>query len=1009
MEAKFGGKAHHFYGPVVSDLKAVGKRTMEWDLNDWKWDGDLFTATPLNSVPSDCRNRQLFPVGSEIPAITGLSNSSSSCSDEINLGNEKGKRELEKRRRVVIIDDEELNDGAGSLNLKLGGQAYPIMESEGKSGKKTKVGGATSNRAVCQVEDCRADLSSAKDYHRRHKVCDIHSKASRALVGNVLQRFCQQCSRFHVLQEFDEGKRSCRRRLAGHNRRRRKTHPENVLNGGSLNDEQSSSYLLISLLRILSNMHSNSLDQAKDQDLLSHLLRNLASLAGTINGRNIPGLLPSSQDLQNAGTSVVIPEKDPPRSIGQCVTASASEMTQKRIFTDDAQGGTLKTPSASKSSLPFPTKDCIPPKTNVPEITEGRIKLTNIDLNNVYDDSQDCTENLERSCDPGNLGTGSLDCPIWVHQDSHKSSPPQTSANSGSTSTQSPSSSSGEAQGRTDRIVFKLFGKNPSDFPLLLRKQILDWLSHSPTEIESYIRPGCIILTIYLHLKKSAWEQLCCDLSSSLSRLLDESKDSFWRTGWVYTRVQHRVAFIYNGQVVLDTSLPLKSRKNCRISSIKPIAVSVTEKSQFSVKGFNLFQPTTRLLCALEGKYLVQESCYNVMDGDDTFVEHDEIQCLRFSCSIPNVTGRGFIEVEDHGLSSSFFPFIVAEQDVCYEICKLESAIEEAETADADESQGRSEIIEARDQALDFIQEMGWLLHRSHLKFRLGHMDPNLNLFPFRRFRWLMEFSIEHDWCAVVKKLLGILFNGSVDVSEHPSLEFALQEMGLLHRAVRRNCRSMVEALLRYVPDTVSNETGSEQNQHIGGGNKFFFRPDVIGPGGLTPLHIAASGDGSQSVLDALTDDPGMVGIEAWKGVCDITGLTPHDYAIMRSHYSYINLVQKKINKKSGRGHVVLDIPGTLFDGKTKQKLEGHKSGKVASFDTQKNGMKPSQRRCKLCEQKLAYGNARTSLAIYRPAMLSMVAIAAVCVCVALLFKSSPEVLYIFQPFRWELLKYGSS
>lgn len=65
--------------------------------------------------------------------------------------------------------------------------------------------------------------------------------------------------RFHVLQEFDEGKRSCRRRLAGHNRRRRKTHPETTVNGGSLNDERGSSYLLISLLRILSNMHCKSL------------------------------------------------------------------------------------------------------------------------------------------------------------------------------------------------------------------------------------------------------------------------------------------------------------------------------------------------------------------------------------------------------------------------------------------------------------------------------------------------------------------------------------------------------------------------------------------------------------------------------------------------------------------------------------------------------------------------------------------------------------------------------
>lgn len=34
--------------------------------------------------------------------------------------------------------------------------------------------------------------------------------------------------RFHPLSEFDEGKRSCRRRLAGHNRRRRKTQPEDV-------------------------------------------------------------------------------------------------------------------------------------------------------------------------------------------------------------------------------------------------------------------------------------------------------------------------------------------------------------------------------------------------------------------------------------------------------------------------------------------------------------------------------------------------------------------------------------------------------------------------------------------------------------------------------------------------------------------------------------------------------------------------------------------------------------
>lgn len=178
-------------------MKDVGKKSMEWDLNDWRWDGDLFVATPLNPVPSDCRSRQLFPVGSNIQMNNGASNGFSTGSDEVMLGNGGEKRELEKRRRVFEIGSE---DSAGLPNLKLGGQVYPITERElaeleGKSGKKTKVSGAPSSRAVCQVEDCGVDLSNAKDYHRRHKVCDVHSKATSALVGDVMQRFCQQCSR----------------------------------------------------------------------------------------------------------------------------------------------------------------------------------------------------------------------------------------------------------------------------------------------------------------------------------------------------------------------------------------------------------------------------------------------------------------------------------------------------------------------------------------------------------------------------------------------------------------------------------------------------------------------------------------------------------------------------------------------------------------------------------------------------------------------------------------------
>lgn len=60
--------------------------------------------------------------------------------------------------------------------------------------KGSSAGGST--QRSCQVEDCLADMSGAKPYHRRHKVCEFHAKAVVVLVGGLRQRFCQQCSRF---------------------------------------------------------------------------------------------------------------------------------------------------------------------------------------------------------------------------------------------------------------------------------------------------------------------------------------------------------------------------------------------------------------------------------------------------------------------------------------------------------------------------------------------------------------------------------------------------------------------------------------------------------------------------------------------------------------------------------------------------------------------------------------------------------------------------------------------
>ncbi|KAG2669262.1 hypothetical protein I3760_14G026600 [Carya illinoinensis] len=118
-------------------------------------------------------------------------------------------------------------------NRDMAGLSSSVAGKRGKpyygAGDVGIVGGPSSSPLLpptvprCQVEGCHMVLLNAKDYHRRHKVCDIHSKAPMVVVLGLEQRFCQQCSRFHPVSEFDESKRSCRRRLAGHNERRRKS------------------------------------------------------------------------------------------------------------------------------------------------------------------------------------------------------------------------------------------------------------------------------------------------------------------------------------------------------------------------------------------------------------------------------------------------------------------------------------------------------------------------------------------------------------------------------------------------------------------------------------------------------------------------------------------------------------------------------------------------------------------------------------------------------------------
>ncbi|VAI85025.1 unnamed protein product [Triticum turgidum subsp. durum] len=396
-------------------LKNKKKKGHEWDLNDWRWDGNLFLATPSPNAdaPSGCGSREL-----------GLAEE----------GGSFGAAAADKRRRrkrVTTVDNpEECSNTAILHHERIAVRRGQMGEEEGPA--SATAGASSSSAPSCQVDGCHADLGDDRDYHRRHKVCEPHTKSTLVRIKNIEHRFCQQCSRFHLVQEFDEGKKSCRSRLATHNRRRRKAPAEAV---NSLGENQSLTNTLLLLLRQLAGQDSaaSSSEQINGPNLLVSLLKNLAAVAGT----------QACQDMLKDATS---------SNAGNYV--------------------------GNQSGPPVHAEE--PPV---------KRRAQNFDLNDAY-----------------------------VEED----------------------------ESRTDKIVFKLFGKQPNDFPADLRAQILNWLSHYPSDMESYIRPGCVILTIYLRLPNWMWDKLNVDPAPWIENLISISTNGFWETGWLYARVQDRLTLSCN-------------------------------------------------------------------------------------------------------------------------------------------------------------------------------------------------------------------------------------------------------------------------------------------------------------------------------------------------------------------------------------------------------------------------------------------------------------------------------
>ncbi|XVF62274.1 hypothetical protein PTKIN_Ptkin08bG0204400 [Pterospermum kingtungense] len=144
--------------------------------------------------------------------VEGTEEDDSETEQESELEEQEEEQQIEQRRVMIRVVPREIFE-----------RRSLIQHYSHSAGSSAAAAAANVNLLCCQVDECGADLKDAKQYHRRHKLCEQHAKAAFVLVRGIPQRFCQQCSRFHEISEFDGTKRSCRDRLAGHNERRRRS------------------------------------------------------------------------------------------------------------------------------------------------------------------------------------------------------------------------------------------------------------------------------------------------------------------------------------------------------------------------------------------------------------------------------------------------------------------------------------------------------------------------------------------------------------------------------------------------------------------------------------------------------------------------------------------------------------------------------------------------------------------------------------------------------------------
>jgi len=681
------------------------------------------------------------------------------------------------------------------------------------------------------VDGCLADLTPLRDYHQRFKICDYHLKSTSIMRDGVPQRFCQQCGRFHDLSAFDGNRKSCREQLCKHNARRRRRAQIEA-------------------------------QKAKAVEALS------GSVAAA--GAAVPAVAGGEAAAGDVGRLLASLMQNP------------SQLHALRLL------------------LGVQTHPALPPL--APFSPEG-----------------------------GAAGEQRSDA---------TADPPTYNMARDIAASRGEWSPAFESDHKVLRVSMKLFNRTPADLPADLKGQVGSWLASAPAAVEGLIRPGCVFLTLLLTLDRATYAAaMAAGLQSLLHHLLHVTGCGFWREGAYAVQLgPEEMAMVAGGKVTAYYKAPRSgASKRAHPTAVAAVPASNTPSPAVeSASGSNATNgaSTERVypdlaavqpLCCVVGEGSCTGKDGSTASAQQSFTlagSHLDASGCEVVCRVAGAQLKGALKAAAGGATGTAdlpvsaalgarsahrcgVAWLEVQRGAWLSAARPVLLVDDAAIA-AEVSQLRQpgcRAVLSSEEVECLVCDLGAVLahapaathkHKVDGSCCHTHDEPLLagglpHAVVAHKARQLLVFACDMGWAAVAARVLPLAtaqcscasevvaaVNQASPVSQRAGSQ-GVKGLSLLHRVVRSGNVALLQGVL-----------------HWGQVAGYKWRADRSGPGGITPLHLAALQDDAHILLALLDHAPAG----AFTRLAAYDGITPFQLAFQMGHYTADSLVAVLADEK---------------------------------------------------------------------------------------------------------------